>query len=407
MFSELDPPFRLLMGPGPVNAHPRVLRAMSVPLLGQFDPQMTTYMNETMALYRAVFETDNRWTFLIDGTARAAIEASLVSLLAPGEAVVVLSSGRFGLLLREIAERCGAVVTLVEAPWGEVVPAAEIEAAVARVKPRVVATVHGDTSTTMAQPIETLGDICARHSALLYVDATATLGGMRVPVDAWGADIVTAGLQKCLAGPPGIAPITISDRAAAHIFSRRHVEGGIATAADAPARGARIGSNYFDLAMVMDYWSERRLNHHTEASSMLYAARECARLILEEGIEARVARHRAAGEAMAAGLRAMGLTLYGDQGHKMFNVVGIEIPAGVPGEAVRSEMLDEFGIEIGTSFGPLAGRIWRIGTMGYNARRDAVLTTLAALEAVLRGHGFALVSGAAVDAARAHYAGLS
>src|ERR1700736_929086 len=194
-FGELDHPPRLLMGPGPINVHPRVLRAMSVHLLGQFDPEFTEYMNQTMALYRRVFETQNRWTFLIDGTSRAAIEASLVSVLAPGDRAVIVNAGRFGLLLAEIAERCGAEVTLVEGDWGTVVAPQAVEDAVRRVRPRLVACVHGDTSTTMAQPIEGLAEICRRYDTLLYVDATATLGGMRVPVDAWGADLVTAGLQ--------------------------------------------------------------------------------------------------------------------------------------------------------------------------------------------------------------------
>lgn len=403
-FGEIDPPPRLLMGPGPVNAHPRVLRAMSAQLLGQFDPEFTTYMNETMALYRQVFQTRNRWTFLIDGTARAAIEAALVSLLEPGDPIVVLSAGRFGLLLREIAERCGAEVTMVEGEWGGIVTPAAVEAAVARVRPRVVAAVFGDTSTTIAQPMHEIGRICARHGAMLYVDATATLAGMDVPVDEWGADVVTAGLQKCLGGPSGSAPVTISDQAAARIVSRRHVEQGIASGADRPAGGRRIASNYFDLAMIMDYWSERRLNHHTEATTMLYGARECARLVVEEGLVDRIARHRLAGGAMRAGLQAMGLTLFGDQAHTMHNVTGIEIPDGVDGERVRLRMRVQFGIEIGSSFGPLTGRIWRIGTMGYNCRQDTVMATLAALEAVLRGEGVRVPSGEAVDAALARYA---
>ena len=403
IFGELDHPARLLMGPGPINVHPRVLRAMSVQLLGQFDPEFTAYMNQTMVLYRQVFQTQNRWTFLIDGTSRAAIEASLVSVLAPGDDVVVLNAGRFGLLLAEIAARCEARVTLVEAPWGEVIAPEAVEAAVARFRPRLVACVHGDTSTTMAQPIEGLGEICRRHGALLYVDATATLGGMPVPVDAWDADIVTAGLQKCMGGPPGSAPITLSDRAADYIFGRRHVERGIATAGAANS-GVRIGSNYFDLAMIMDYWSEKRLNHHTEAASMLFAARECARVALEEGLQTRFARHALAGAAMTAGVEAMGLQVYGDAAHKMTNVTGIIAPSGVDYDRVRARMRTDFEIEIGSAFGPLAGKLWRIGAMGVNARKDAVLVTLAAFEAVMRGEGYGFTSGAGVDAALAVYA---
>lgn len=397
-FAEIDPPRRLMMGPGPVNAHPRVLRAMSAQLLGQFDPEFTAYMNETMALYRQVFQTQNRWTFLIDGTARAAIEAALVSVLEPGDRVVIASIGRFGGLLEEIAERCGAEIHTVAAEWGSVLDLAALEATVAAVKPRLVAAVHGDTSTTMAQPLAGLGALCRRHGALSYVDATATLGGMSVPVDEWGADIVTAGLQKCMGGPSGSAPITLSDAAAERIAGRRHVERGLGGGS---GTGRRIASNYFDLAMLMDYWSDKRLNHHTEATSMLYAARECARLMVEEGLPQRFARHRTGGDAMAAGLQAMGLALYGDRQHRMSNVVGVYIPEGVDGEAVRRAMREDFSIEIGTSFGPLHGRVWRIGVMAYNCDRPAILTTLAALETVLRAQGLNPPAGAAFEAARA------
>ena len=403
VFKDLDHPARLLMGPGPINVHPRVLRAMSVQLLGQFDPEFTGYMNEVMALYRGVFQTSNRWTFLVDGTSRAGIEAALVSTLAPGDDVVVVNAGRFGLLLAEIAERCDAKVTFVEGEWGKAVDPQAIEDAVARVKPRLLACVHGDTSTTIAQPIEAIGEICRRHDVLLYVDATATLAGMNVPVDAWQADIVTAGLQKCLGGPSGSAPITVSDRAAEHIFGRRHVERGLA-GLGATGNGRRIASNYFDLAMIMDYWSDKRLNHHTEAASMLFASRECARLVLEEGLAARFDRHAKAGAAMTAGLEAMGLSIYGDKAHKMTNVTGVWAPGGVDYDRVKARMRTDFEIEIGSAFGPLAGKIWRIGTMGVNARKHAVLQTLAAFEAVLRWEGFSAPAGAGVDAAAKAYA---
>ena len=399
LFGEIDPPQRLLMGPGPVNAHPRVLRAMSADLLGQFDPEMTAYMNQVMALYRPIFGTQNQWTFLIDGTARAAIEASLVSLIAPGDTVLIVNFGRFGLLLREICERIGAVIETVDAPWGEVVPMDAIAAAIERTGPKVVAAVHGDTSTTMAQPLAGLGALCRGAGALSYVDATATIGGMAIEADLWGVDVVTGGLQKCLGGPSGSAPITISDRAAEHIAGRRHVEKGIVRDDIANGSGARIGSNYFDLAMVMDYWSEKRLNHHTEATTMLYGARECARVALGEGLEARFARHAAAGRAAVAGARAMGLTVFGDDAHRMTNVTGILIPGGVDGEAVRRRMREDFEIEIGAAFGPLQGKIWRIGAMGYNAMKHKVAITLGALEAVLRAEGFATPAGAGVDAA--------
>jgi (S)-ureidoglycine-glyoxylate aminotransferase len=403
-FGDIDPPQRLLMGPGPVNAHPRVLRAMSADLLGQFDPEMTGYMNQVMALYRPLFGTENRWTFLVDGTARAGIEAALVSLAAPGETVLVVNSGRFGELLVEIVGRIGGVVETLDIAWGAVAPLDAIAEAVARLSPRVVACVHGDTSTTMAQPLDGLGAICRAAGAFSYVDATATLGGMPIEADRWGLDVVTGGLQKCLGGPSGSSPITISDRAAEHIFARRHVERGIRRDDIADGEARRIGSNYFDLAMIMDYWSEKRLNHHTEATSMLYAARECARVALAEGLPARFARHAQAGRAVAAGARAMSLTVFGDDVHRMSNVTGVNIPDGIDGERVRARLRDDFEIEIGTAFGPLQGKLWRIGAMGYNAMKHKVLITLGALEAVLRAEGFAVPSGAGVDAALASYA---
>jgi len=405
LYGEIDPPQRLLMGPGPVNAHPRVLRAMSADLLGQFDPEMTGYMNQVMALYRPIFGTANQWTMLVDGTARAGIEASLISLIQPGEMALVVNFGRFGLLLQEILTRIGARYETVDAPWGEVVPLDAIAEAARRLQPKLICTVHGDTSTTMAQPLDGIGAIAREVGALVYVDATATLGGMEIASDRWGADVVTGGLQKCLGGPSGSSPITMSDAAAAQILHRRHVEKGIARDDIQNGQGAMIGSNYFDLAMVMDYWGPKRLNHHTEATTMLYGARECARVALGEGLPARFARHAAAGRAMTAGLRAMGLTVFGDDAHRMTNVTGVWIPDGVDGERVRVMMRDAFEIEIGTAFGPLQGRIWRLGAMGYNAMKHKVLLTLGALEACLKAEGFSLPLGEAVPAAMAAWEG--
>jgi (S)-ureidoglycine-glyoxylate aminotransferase len=405
LFDEIAPLPRLLMGPGPINVDPRVLRAMSAQLMGQFDPAFTAYMNEAMVLWRAVWQTRNPWTFLIDGTARAAIEAVLVSVLEPGDRVLVPSFGRFGLLLAEIAERCRAEVALIECPWGRVFEPGEIEAALRRHRPKLLAIVHGDTSTTMLQPLEEIAQLCRAQDVLLYADATASLGGNDLPIDAWGLDAATAGLQKCLAGPSGSAPITLSPRLAEAVFRRRRIERGIREATDRDGDDAPvIASNYFDLAMLMDYWGERRLNHHTEAATMLYGARECARILLKEGLEASFTRHALASAALCAGLEALGLEIFGDRSHKMANVTGIVIPPGVSADGVRHTMLNAFGIEIGTSFGPLHGKIWRIGTMGYNARQDAVLATLAGLEAALRASGFAgPADGRGVDAALATF----
>ena len=400
--NQIDPPARLLMGPGPINADPRVLRAMSAQLVGQYDPAMTGYMAETQELYRGVFGTANEATLLVDGTARAGIEAALVSLIEPGDRVLVPVFGRFGHLLREIAERCGAEVHVLEREWGTVFTPSEIEKALTEVKPKVLAVVHGDTSTTVAQPLDELGALAAKHGALLYTDTTASLGGNTFLADAWGVDAATSGLQKCLAGPSGSSPITLSAQAVAIIEARKSVEAGIRTEGD-PVLAQPIRSNYFDLAQILDYWGPKRLNHHTEATTMLYGARECARILMEEGMAAAVERHRVHGAAMTAGLVATGLELFGDQSVRMNNVIGVYIPSGVDPDGVRATLLGDYGIEIGTSFGPLHGKVWRIGVMGYNARKDAVLTTLAALEQVLRRAGASVAPGAGTDAALESY----
>ncbi|KAB0550243.1 alanine--glyoxylate aminotransferase family protein [Pseudomonas argentinensis] len=402
-FLPVNPPQRLLMGPGPINADPRVLRAMSSQLIGQYDPAMTGYMNEVMALYRGVFRSANAATLLVDGTSRAGIEAILVSAIRPGDKVLVPVFGRFGHLLCEIARRCRAEVHSIEVPWGEVFNAQQIEDAIKQVKPRLLLTVQGDTSTTMLQPLPELGEICRRHGVLFYTDATASLGGNPLEADAWGLDAVSAGLQKCLGGPSGTAPITLSEPMVEAIRRRAHVEAGIRTAAHRDGDDEMIYSNYFDLGMILDYWGPERLNHHTEATSALFAARECARVLLEEGLDAAIARHKLHGDALLKGIQGMGLETFGNLEHKMNNVLGVVIPDGVHGEQVRQILLQDFGIEIGTSFGPLAGKIWRIGTMGYNARKDCVMQTLSALEAVLNRLGLRTTQGAAMQAAWDHY----
>ncbi|CAH1521446.1 (S)-ureidoglycine--glyoxylate transaminase [Vibrio owensii] len=404
LFETLNPPQRLLMGPGPINAYPRVHQAISQSLIGQYDPVMTGYMTQVQSLYRGVFQTNHQQTMLVDGTARSGIEAVLVSVLKPGDKVLIPIIGRFGHLLCEIAQRVGAVVRTIDIEWGEVCPAELVEKEIKAFQPKLLATVQGDTSTTMNQPLKELGELCQRYDVLFYCDATASIAGNELKVDEWHLDAVSAGLQKCLGGPSGSAPITLSDRCAEVINRRKHIEAGIKADHHQAGTDEIIRSNYFDLAMIMDYWGPERLNHHTEATSMLYAARECARLFLEEGADAVIARHRLAGDAMANGLQAMGLELFGNPTYKMNNVVGVYIPEEVDGDKVRQELLHSFGIEIGTSFGPLHGKIWRIGTMGYNARQEAVLTTLAALEAVLVRNKAKIIPGQGVIAAMEHYA---
>ena len=407
LFEELDPEPRLLMGPGPVDVYPRVLQAMSRAMLGQFDPQFTTYMNQVMALYRRVFRTENQWTLLVNGTARSGIEACLTSLISPGDKVLVPIFGRFGHLLTEIARRAGGDLVNIETEWGTVFDPEQITDAIRAHQPKLVAMVHGDTSTTMLQPLGDVGRFCREAGILVYADTTATLGGSPVETDAWSLDAVSSGLQKCMSGPPGTSPVTLSEHAVDRINARKHVEAGIRVAESVDAEGAIIQSNYLDLAMLMDYWSPLRLNHHTESTSMLYAARECARVVLGEGLEAGFERHRLTSQALRAGLVAMGLDLFGDAEHRMANVTGVYIPESIEnGDAARAALLDDFGIEIGTSFGPLHGKIWRIGTMGYGCRKTNVLRCLSALETVLRRNGYTATPGAAVDAAYEVYSGV-
>lgn len=399
----LNAPARLLMGPGPINADPRVLRAMSAQLIGQYDPVMTGFMNETMARFRTVFKTQNQWTFLIDGTSRAGIEAVLLSALRPGDKVLVPIMGRFGHLLAEIAERAQAEVHTISVEWGEVFTPEQIEDAIKKVQPKVLAMVQGDTSTTMNQPLEHIGDICEKHDVLFYCDATASIGGNDLRTDEWKLDAVSVGLQKCLGGPSGSAPVTLSEKYVDWVRKRKKVEAGIRTADHEDGIEPFIRSNYFDIPMILDYWGEERLNHHTEATSMLYCAAECARLLSNEGMDNAVARHKLHGDAMLAGVQAMGLNVFGDISNKMNNVVGVYIPDEVNGDQVRSQMLNDFDIEIGTSFGPLHGKIWRIGTMGYNARKSAVLNTLASLDACLQANGYKGPKAESTLAAMHHY----
>ncbi len=404
IYSELSPSPRTIMTPGPVEVDPRVLRAMSYPILGQFDPEFTALMNDTMAMLRSVFRTGNQWAYPVDGTSRSGIEAVLVSLIEPGDKVLVPIFGRFGYLLQEIAERCGAEVSVLEKTWGQAFDPEEVISVITREKPDIVAIVHGETSTGRIQSLAEIGKACRELDILIVVDAVATIGGVRVETDDWYLDAVIGGTQKCLSIPSGMAPITYNERAERKALKRKQVEKGLRHAVDGiQVNGldgfSPIRSNYFDLSQLQDYWSPLRLNHHTEMTSMLYALREGLRIVLAEGLEARFARHRLQEEALVAGFTAMGLSLYGDASCKLPVVTCIDIPPGVDGESVRSMLLDFFGIEIASSFGPLKGKIWRIGTMGYSCSRKNVLHLLGAMEAVLVRHGVPVQGGLGVQAA--------
>ena len=405
-FSELKTPMRTIMTPGPVEVDPRVLRAMSTPILGQFDPAFTSIMNEVMGMLRQVFQTKNQCAFPIDGTSRSGNEAILCSIIEPGDCVLVPIYGRFGHLLVEICERYGAEVHTIECPWGEVFDPQTVIDEMKKVSPKILAIVHGETSTGRMQPLEEIGRACREQDALLVVDAVASIGGVEVKTDEWFIDGIIGGTQKCISVPSGMAPISYNERIEKILSSRKKVESGIAT--DEDLRYIRtsfpIASNYFDLSMLQDYWRPRRLNHHTEATSMIYALHEGLRLVLEEGLERRFARHKYHEKALMAGLTAMGLNLFGDAEHKLPCVTCVGIPNGVDGESVRKMLLDAFSIEIASSFGPLHGKIWRIGTMGYSCRKENILSVLGALEAVLIRHGVMVNRGEALQAALDIYA---
>jgi (S)-ureidoglycine-glyoxylate aminotransferase len=381
---DLNPPTRLLLGSGPSNPEPRVLRVMATPLIGQFDPAFTQVMDEVMALSRHAFRTANHAAFPVSGTSRAGLEAALASLIEDGDRVVVAVHGRFGDLLRDIAARYGADVVPVDGEWGQILEPDAIIARLRERRTRLVAVVHADTSTGIVQPLEAIARACREEDALLLVDGVLSLGGCELHVDDWALDVCVGGLQKCLGGPSGMAPLTYNARAAAVLAGRR-----------TPPR-----TNYLDLVQIERYWSPERLNHHTAPTSMVYALREALRIVQEEGLAARWARHRRMGTALVAGLEAMGLHVFGDRRYKTPMITLVPVPDGVSEPGVRARLLEEYGIEIMAAFGPLHGRVWRLGLMGYNARPDNVLLLLGALEAVLAAEGYHAPPRAGVEAAR-------
>ena len=398
-FKEINPSPRTLMTPGPVEADPRVLRAMSAHILGQFDPEFTALMNETMEMERYLFQTKNQQTYVVDTTSRGGLETVLTGAICPGDKVLIPAFGRFGYLLAEILERCGAEITLLEREWGTVFEPEEIEEALKKDQYKAVACIHGETSTSMMQPLEELGKICERYGALLIVDCVATLGGAEVKADEWKLSACVAGTQKCVSAPSGSALITYNKQIEDIVKARKRVEKGIRTTSDISGSLPQIPSNYLDLGQLEDYWSPRRLNHHTEATSMQYAVHEALRCIVEETLESRFARHKLNDEALQAGLNAMGLTIFGDVAHKMPVVTAINIPEGTDGKAIRGMLLNDFGIEIATSFGPLDGKILRIGNMGYSSQKRNILILLGALEAVMLQNGVKIAVGEGVKAA--------
>lgn len=382
-------PRRLLLGPGPSLVHPRVLQALSTPLVGHLDPAFLSVMTDIQTLLRRVFSTTNQFTIAISGTGSAGMEAAVVNVVEPGDVVIVGVNGVFGARLATIVERCGGKTILLEAPWGQVIEPDTIAAALQQSRPvKAVALVHAETSTGAWQPLEPIGALCRQYNALLIVDAVTSLGGIPVEVDQWGLDVCYSATQKCLSCPPGLAPLTLSERAQSVIKNRR-----------SPCQ-----SWYLDLSLIADYWTEHnRAYHHTAPISMLYALREALRLIEEEGLPARFARHQLNSRALLAGLIALGLEPLPPPDRQLPTLICVTVPPHIDEAAVRSQLLERFGIEIGGGLGPLKGKVWRIGLMGESSTEANVLTLLNALEEIGIRNGWVSTPGAALQAAAHTY----
>jgi alanine-glyoxylate transaminase / serine-glyoxylate transaminase / serine-pyruvate transaminase len=390
--SELNVPYRLLLGPGPSLVHPRVYRAMAQPVIGMFDPVFIQLLDDTQRPLRTVFRTENDFTMAISGTGTAGMEAAIYNVVEPGDTVVVCRNGYFGVRMSEMVERCGAFVVPVEAPWGSIIEPEQVETALKEAgRVKVVAVVHGETSTGVLQPLEEISRLAHEHGALLLADAVTSLSGCELRIDDWGIDVCYSGTQKCLSAPPGMAPLTMSAQAMQVVANRNE-----------PPR-----SWYVDLTMLGRYWgggTRTRAYHHTPPMTMLYALREGLRIVLEEGLEPRIVRHLRNSRAFWSGIEAMGLTLHVEEKDRLTPLTTVRVPEGIDEMAIRTGLLLEHNIEIGRGFGNLEGQVWRVGLMGYGSSEENVLALLYALEMQLAKQKFGLDRGAGVAAAARAFA---
>jgi len=349
---ELTPPDRTLMGPGPSDVHPRVLRAMSTPLVGHLDPSFVEIMDEVQELLRYTFRTDNQWTIPVSGTGSASMEAAIGNLVEPGDTMLVPTNGYFGGRMESMARRAGGEVVHVDAPWGEPLDSADVEAAFETHQPDVFGFVHAETSTGVRQPgVPELTSIAHEHDAYVVADCVTSLGGVELRVDEWDIDVAYSGPQKCLSCPPGASPLTLNDRAMDKVLSRE----------------TESRSWYLDLSLLEGYWGDERAYHHTAPISNVYALREALRLVAEEGIEDRWARHREVAGALKTGLETMGLEMNAPDDYWLPSLNAVRVPDGVDDAAVIDYLLEEYDLEIASGLGDLSGDIWRIGCMGYSA----------------------------------------
>ena len=377
------PPNRLLMGPGPSNVSPSVLQAMSRPLVGHLDPVFVKMMEEIKDMLRATFLTRNEMTFPVSGTGSAGMEFCCVNLIEPGDEVVIGVNGVFGTRMVDVAERCGARVIKVEAPWGQIIEPAQIAAALQTCKPKLVAIVHAETSTGALTPVDEISRLAHRAGALMALDTVTSLGGCPVRIDDWEIDAVYSGTQKCLSCPPGLSPVSLSPRALKVATSRK----------------TKVQSWYLDVNLLASYWGQDRVYHHTAPISMNYALHEALRLVHLEGLEQRWARHQRNHQALKAGLAAMGLELASQPGHQLWQLNAVRVAEGVDETAVRKRLLHDFNLEVGAGLGPLKGKIWRIGLMGETSSLANVRACLTALGQILNDAGRPTDTAAALAAA--------
>lgn len=381
---ELRPSPRLLLGPGPSDVHPRVLKAMTTPLLGHLDPEFCAIMAEVQVMLREVFCTKNPLTFAVSGTGMAGMECLVVNLIEPGDKMVVATHGYFGGRMVEIARRAGADLTVLEGTWGDCFALDQIRDVLKKTRPKVLGLVHAETSTgVLQQQIAEIGQLCRELDVLLAVDTVTSLAVVPLEVDGWGLDAVFSGTQKGLGCPPGLAPVTFSPRAVEAIQRRK----------------TKVQSWYLDMSEVMKYWGQERFYHHTAPISLVYAIREGLRVVLEEGLPARFKRHQVNHQALKAGLAALGLEYVTKEHCRLPQLNAVRIPPGIDDVKIRSRLATEFGIEIGGGLGDFKGKVWRIGLMGYGSQARNVLAVLAALERCLLGEGVKLTPGAALAAA--------
>ncbi len=362
--AQLDVPPRLLLGPGPSNAHPRVLQALGMRQVGHLDPQFIELMNEIQSLLKYAWQTDNSLTIPISATGSAAMEGTLANTLEAGDVILIGINGYFGHRLVDMAGRYGADVRTINKPWGEVFSLDELRAGLEEHRPAVLALVHAETSTGACQPLEEVGELCRDYNCLLLADTVTSLGGVPLLLDEWGVDMAYSGSQKCLSCPPGIAPFTLGPRAVEKLAARK----------------TQVPNWYLDMSLVAQYWGKERTYHHTAPINMNYALRESLRLVAEEGLEARWDRHRNTAELFWEGLAQLGLKCQVEAQYRLPSLTTVCIPEGVDGKAVTRHLLADYNIEIGNGLGELAGKAWRVGLMGFNSRPENVTLLLTALK---------------------------